>query len=86
MHTEVLAEEAWNFVVFSHGEDWVLTYVAGNVGLYEVSIRRDADELERIRIAPGYAKSLAERFRHAPEAYRARELRPAISPPPRTPR
>ena len=80
MRTEVLAEEAWNFVVFSYGKDWVLTYVAGSVGLYEVSIRLEADEVERIRITPGYAKSMAEQFRLHPEAYRARELRPAISP------
>jgi hypothetical protein len=60
MHTEVLAEEAWNFVVFSHGDEWVLTYLAGSVGLYQVSIRLDADEVAKIRVTPGYAKSLAE--------------------------
>lgn len=81
MRNEVLAEQAWNFIVFRYGDDWVLNYVAGSVGLYEVSIRLTEDELARIRATPEYAKSLAEQFRLAPENYRARELRPAVSAP-----
>jgi hypothetical protein len=79
MRNEVLAEQAWNFIVFKHGDDWVLNYVAGGVGLYEVSIRLNEEEVTRIRATPEYAKSLAEQFRLAPESFRARELRPALS-------
>ena len=80
MQNKVLAEQAWNFVVFSYGADWVLTYVAGGVGLYEVSIRLTTEELAQIRATPEFAKSLAQQFRTAPEHYRARELHPAVSP------
>ena len=80
MRNEILAEQAWNFIVFKHGDDWVLNYVAGGVGLYEVSIRLNEDEVARIRATPEYAKVMAEQFRLAPERYRARELRPAVSP------
>jgi len=79
MRNEVLAEQAWNFIVFEHDDDWVLNYAAGGVGLYEVSIRLNDDEVARIRATPEYAKSLAEQFRLAPESYRARELRPGVS-------
>ena len=85
MRTEVLEEQAWNFVVFNDGTDWLLTYVAGSIGLYEVSIRLNPDELARIRTTPGYATSLADQFRREPERYRARELRPAVTPPSRKP-
>ena len=81
MRTEVLAERAWDFVVFRRGAAWILTYVAGGVGLYEVSIRLNEDEVAQIRAVPAYAKSLAEQFRREPEDYQARELRPAVSPP-----
>lgn len=80
MRAEVLAEQAWNFVVFRYGDDWVLTCVAGGVGPYQVSIRLNADEVARIRRTPGYAISLAEKFRLEPETCRARKLRPAVSP------
>ena len=79
MRNEVLAEQAWDFIVFKHGDDWVLNYVAGGVSLYEVSIRLNEDEVARIRATPEYAKFLAEQFRIAPECYGARELRPAVS-------
>lgn len=81
MQTDVLAEEAWNFVVFKYGDAWVLTYVAGGVGLYEVSSRLNEDEVTRIRVTPEYAGSLAEQFRLAPENYQARQLRPSVAPP-----
>lgn len=80
MRTEVLAEKAWDFVVFRYGADWVLTYVAGSVGIYEVSIRLNEDEIARIRATPEYAKILTEQFRLKPEDYRAREIRPSVSP------
>lgn len=78
--SDVLAEEAWNYVVFRHGNDWVLTYLAGSVGLYEVTIRLTDEELARIRATPAFAKSLAEQFRLNDANYRDRELRPAVSP------
>jgi hypothetical protein len=80
MPTGVLAEEAWNYVVFRHGDDWVLTYLSGSVGLYEVSIRLSDEEVARIRATPAFAKSLADQFRLNGENYRDRELRPAVSP------
>ncbi|MGF6273952.1 hypothetical protein ABIB38_002330 [Massilia sp. UYP11] len=80
MATEVLAEEAWNFVVFRHGDDWVLTYLAGSVGLYEVSIKLSKEEVARIRTTPAFAKSLTEQFRLTHEVGRERELRPAVWP------
>lgn len=80
MSTDVLAEEAWNYVVFRYDDDWVLTYLAGSVGLYEVSIRLSDEEVARIRTRPAYAKSLVEQFRLNDENYRDRELRPAVSP------
>jgi hypothetical protein len=80
MSTEVLAKEAWNFVVFRHDEIWVMTYLAGSVGIHEVSIRLSDEEVAQIRATPDFAKSLAERFRRDVESYRERELRPAVSP------
>lgn len=81
MFTEVLTEEAWNFVVFRGGSDWIMTYVAGGVGLYEVSICLSEDETARIRAAPAFAKSSVDQFRQDPHDYQARELRPAVPPP-----
>jgi hypothetical protein len=80
MSTEVLAEEAWNFVVFKHGNDWVLTYIAGSVGLYDVSIKLSKEEVAQIRVTPVAAKSLAEQFRLKSEQYSERQLRPAVWP------
>lgn len=80
MSTEVLAEEAWNFVVFKYGGDWVLTYLAGSVGLYDVTIRLSKEEVAQIRAAPDYAKSLAEQFRLQRERYCERQQRPAVWP------
>lgn len=74
MRSEVLVEQAWNFDVSRHGDDWVLTYLAGSVGLYEISIRLTEDEVATIRANPEYAKALAAQFRLAPENYRAREI------------
>jgi hypothetical protein len=28
---EALAKEAWDFTVFKHGDEWVLTYLAGTI-------------------------------------------------------
>lgn len=78
--SDVLAEGAWNYVVFRHGNDWLLTYLAGSVGLYEVTIRLTDEELGRIRATPAFAKSLADQFRLNGANYCDRELRPAVSP------
>lgn len=80
MPADVLSEVPWNFVVFRRGDDWVLTYLAGSVGLYEVSIRLTDDEVNRIRAMPVFAKSLADQFRLNSAKYSDRELRPAVSP------
>lgn len=80
MRTEVLAENAWDFVVFRYGDEWVLTYIAGSVGIYEVSILLNEDEVASIRATPKYAKVLAERFRLKPDDYQEREIRPSVSP------
>jgi len=81
MRTEILTEQARNFVVFRHAAGWVLTYLTGSVGLYEVSIRLTEDEVAAICLRPDFAKALAEQFRRAPQDYQARELRPSIFPP-----
>lgn len=80
MGMEVLAEERWNFTVFQHADDWILTYIAGTVGMYDVSIKLTEIEVAQIRTDAASAKSLAEVFRNGREAFLAREIYPAVWP------
>lgn len=77
---EVLAEERWNFTVFQQGDDWILTYIAGTVGMYDVSIKLTEIEVAQIRTDAALAKSLAEVFRNGREDFRAREIHPTAWP------
>ncbi len=80
MHAEVLAEERWNFTVFRCGDCWVLTYVAGSVGLYDVSIKLTEIEVAEIRNDVAFARILAENFRKGRENFQDREIRPTVWP------
>lgn len=80
MGMEVIAEESWNFTVFQHGDDWILTYIAGTVGMYDVSIKLTEIEVDQIRTDSASAKSLAEVFRNGREDFLAREIHPAVRP------
>lgn len=73
---EVLAIGRWDFRLFRLGDELVLSVLCGTVGLYEVDIALDADELARY-LAQGVSgiRALIDDVRSRPSAYGHRQRR-----------
>lgn len=77
---EVLINEPWDFMVFSRGGNWILTYFVEAAASYSVSIHLDTHEVNAFKTASANPRSLVEAFRINRETYQHREIHPPVWP------
>lgn len=68
------------FTVFSVGEEYFLTVVAGGVAQYEITVRVAPADVEAFRSDENKAIALAKDVATRTDAYEDRLVRPSIDP------
>jgi hypothetical protein len=68
------------FTVFSQGDVYLMTVVAGGVAQYEITITVPAEDVESFRRDENKAIALAKDVATRTSAYEDRMIRPAVDP------
>ncbi len=70
-----IIKKDWNYSFFEKDTGYILSVICGSVGLYEVNIQLNEEELEQYRIqGAAYIEELAKAIQYKPSLYTERHI------------
>lgn len=79
----IVEQEDWAYTLFHDGLEggYFLETVCGTIGVYCLTIRLSADEVEAMKADPSFIKDLARKITYSPTKYMSRRV-PDFEPEP----
>ncbi len=71
---EIIAQERWSYTLYKDDERHVISVICGSVGVYEVAIELNDQEINKLNSEHDFIKSLSLSIRNNPDSYKNRKI------------
>ena len=76
----IISNSPWMFTVFSRGDHYQMTVVAGGVAMYNLTVRLSREEVEQFKSDENKAIAMARDVLTRTPAYKPRVVWPSVDP------